>query len=158
MVESKLVKALRGKYKTPKEALAALGLDAALLSGLALDGRRARDEEGEQKLSAETANKWLRYLASCGVEPDEIAAMRKVLADYADGDLSEDEEAEIEEREATSGGMKLRDPDKEQKAMDARTRARIEREVQTRRRLATDSAGAKSFAERFPETTHIRVA
>jgi hypothetical protein len=143
--DNKLLNALRIKYRTPREALRALGLDENLA-------------EGKEKLSAEALSKICDYMSELGMPAEELETLRQMLSKYSDADqrAGTDEEEEEEESKPTSGGMRLRPGEKEQLAIDQRTRARIEREVRDRRAMASDSAGAKSFAERYPETLHIR--
>ena len=164
-----LVEALRRKHGTAENALRALGFDAALVNDIMTEAKmtkphsftRARDEEeeeenNEKKVDAGTAQKWLRYLAGCGLPDEELAGIREVLAKYSDGELSEDEE-ENPDGNPPPGGLELRlqREREETKAMDAAMRRRLRHE-RDQRALALDSRAAQSFADRFPEAALIR--
>ena len=122
--------------------------------------RFGRDQEeengGEKKVDAGTAQKWLRYLAGCGLPDEELAGIREVLAKYSNGELSEDEE-EDPDGNPPPGGLQLRlEREKEEaRAMDAALKRRVRRE-RDQRALALDSRAAAGFAERHPWANHIK--
>jgi len=73
---SRLSKALRKRFKSPREALAALGLDEALLDvSMAFDRRglvRGRDQEGPPPFSKSRCLAWMRRKGFSEQECDEL--------------------------------------------------------------------------------------
>ena len=144
--------------------------------------RRARDQEengenNEKKVDAGTAQKWLRYLAGCGLPDEELSAIREVLAKYSDGELSEDEEedpalqrqrerdeqdkeeakAAEDRRRRLAGDSRPPVPLSWRERQDLSPADRRARAAAVDRHLAMDAERQKSFAERHPEIARIKV-